>query len=255
MDKRAIKSIGRTKIEWATHSWNAGLRARHRQTGKLGWHCEHVSEECRLCYAETINGRFGTGFDYTRQNRESVEILLDEDWLRARMPRQPARIFVADMTDLYGEFVTDAQRDRIFQVFAGHPQHVFMTLTKRPEQMGRYLERAAPLPNLWCGVSCGEHRHLGRLDVLRQVNAVVRFVSLEPLLDDLGPLDVTGIDWAIVGGESGSSARLMDPAWAHSLRDQCGAAGAAFFMKQMTKRAPIPADLLVREFPSPRQIH
>src|SRR5215469_8130598 len=104
MTKR--RPLRRTAIEWTDYSWNP-IRARERNTGKIGWHCEHASEECCLCYAETINKRVGTRLALTRPHRSAVEVFLDEAWIEARKPPGPAKIFVCDMTDLFAEFVPD----------------------------------------------------------------------------------------------------------------------------------------------------
>jgi len=122
-----------------------------------------------------------------------------------------------------------------------------------PEHREAFIEAGIrfgwPLPGLWLGVSVEDRERLARIDRLRRAPAAVRFLSIEPLLEDLGELDLSGIDWVIVGGETGPRARDMDPAWARSIRAQCRAAGVAFFMKQMAKQRPIPEDLFVREFP------
>jgi len=139
-----------TGIEWTDATWTP-VRARHRQIGnpnaqpKIGWHCEHVSEGCRNCYAEGMNKRLGTGLDYKPGNlapRGPVEMFLDEKLLLAPLKwRKPKRVFVCSMTDLFADFVPDAFIDRMFAVMALCPQHSFQVLTKRPERMRAYLQQ------------------------------------------------------------------------------------------------------------------
>jgi protein gp37 len=234
------KILQRTAIEWTDFSWNP-IHARDRNTGKIGWHCEHASEECRLCYAETINKRVGTKLAFTRPNRSAVEVFLDEAWMDARMPPGPAKIFVCDMTDLFAEFVPDEWIARIVTTALRNPLCTFQVLTKRPERMRAFFAGYYPKPirNLWLGTSIGERRQLDRLDLLRATPAVsVRFVSCEPLLEDLGRLQLRGIGWVIVGAESDARkrARPMQLDWVRHIRDQCVAAGIPFFFKQDAER-------------------
>lgn len=298
----------RSAIEWTDASWNP-IRARCWEiqsdgSGKerIGWHCEHVSEGCRNCYAESINRRLGTGFDYKPGNlrgkpgyygggNDRPEIFLDEKMLLVPLRwRRPRKIFVGSMTDLFADFVTDEMLDRIFAVMALCPQHTFQVLTKRATRMCAYLgcydrpsrivneidrDNAAlgyragdryyeaafsdgltrirlPLPNVWLGVSCERQEEYNeRWPMLRATPAAIRFISYEPalgplsfipfphLLASVGPLYC---DWLICGGESGSHARPMHPDWARSLRDQCKAAGVAFFYKQTGEWAPCARD-------------
>jgi protein gp37 len=227
------KVLTPTKIEWTDCSWNP-IRARNLKTGKAGWHCEHASEECRLCYSETLNGFRGTGLAFTRQNRHLVEVFLDKAWLNARMPSKPSKVFVCDMTDLFRPFVRDDWIAAILAVIARHPEHVFQLLTKRPERMAEFFAKQPPPGNVWVGTSIGERRWKPRLDSLRQIPATVRFVSLEPLLEDLGALDLDGIGWVIAGAESDAHgrARPMQLDWVRAIRDQCIDASVPFFFKQ-----------------------
>lgn len=220
-----------TKIEWAESTWNP-LRSRNIETGKLGWYCAHVSPGCGDhtgggCYAEAINRRLGTGVDYRAQDQGQVEIYLDEKVLTQPLRwKRPRKIFPCSMTDLFGEWVTDAMLDRIFAVMALCPQHQFLLLTKRAERMRGYcaepqtpkrITAAAfaqardlparrgddattanwkflparikwPLPNCWKGVSVEDQRRADeRIPLLLDTPAAVRWLSCEPLL---GPVDV-----------------------------------------------------------------
>jgi protein gp37 len=284
-----------SKIEWTDATWTP-LRARVRQNaaeiardkgygslvqiakemaGRVGPHCERVSPGCSNCYSESNNSRClprnGTGLPFDRRSRDLIEPFVDEKILAQPLCwKKPRKVFVCSQTDLFGEWWTDGQIDRVFAVMALCPQHTFIVLTKRPERMQKYFKwrdvarlnpprdrvdaigREAneiwrspicgskpyplgflmPLPNVWLGVSVERRENLNRIDVLRATPAALRFLSLEPLLEDLGGLDLRGIDWVITGPESGVRARPMDEDWVRSLRDQCVAAGVAFFYKQ-----------------------
>lgn len=248
-------------IAWTDETLNP-IRARHRVTGKIGWYCQRVSDGCKHCYAATMNEWRGNGVDYTVPALKDVEVFLDPKILAAPLGwRRPRRVFLCSMTDLFADFVPDEWIDRIFAVMALAPQHVFQVLTKRPERMAIYLgtgdredriEEAIPpmtachadldrlgrwpLPNVWLGVSVESRKHLDRLDLLRQTPAAVRFVSFEPLLEDLGDVDLTGIDQAIYGGESGPSARPCDVAWIRRGIACCRNSGTATFVKQLGAR-------------------
>jgi protein gp37 len=212
----------KTSIEWADASWSP-IRARNRETGKVGWFCVHESEGCRFCYAEKINHRLGTGIDFKAQNRDKVEIFLDEKILAEPLHwRHPRKIFPNSMTDWMADFVPDEWRDRMMAVMALCPHHTFLPLTKRADRqrvyasafatpgcVGRHLHALAeeakgcaftvwqaqdrlihwPLPNVWKGVSCEDQpRADERIPLLRDTPAAVRWVSLEPLL---GPVDLS----------------------------------------------------------------
>lgn len=202
-----------TKIEWTDETWSP-------VTG-----CTKVSPGCDNCYAEAMTrrfeerwGDFGTVRLHPRR--------LDQP-LRWRKPR---RVFVCSMGDLFHK---DVPTDFIVEVFrmAFHTPHILQVLTKRSSRMKRLA--IGPFPdNLWLGVSVEDRKRLVRVDHLRQTPAAVRFLSCEPLLGDLGELDLTGIHWVIVGGESGPRARPCHPAWARNIKDQCQAAGVPFFLKQ-----------------------
>lgn len=221
-----------TSIEWTDATWSP-LRARRKDTGKVGQHCERVSPGCTNCYAARHNGRNlpngGTGLDYVRGSRDLVETFVDERVLAQPLRwREPKRIFVANQTDLFGEWVSDEQRDRVFAAMALAPRHTFQVLTKRPERMRAYLrdkrtqERTArasvflvpnemlaakglepelqqeamagwanwPLPNVWLGVTAEDQQRADeRIPILLDTPAAVRFVSVEPLL---GPVNLGG---------------------------------------------------------------
>jgi protein gp37 len=212
-----------TSIEWTDATWNP-------VTG-----CTKISAGCDHCYAERFSERFRgtrghpfeTGFDLTlRPDRL-------EQPLRWRSPRM---IFVNSMSDLFHKEIPRAHIDAVFDTMEAASWHTFQVLTKRSSLLVRYLRdryrnEKAP-PHIWLGVSIEDAKNAVRLKHLRTANALVKFVSFEPLLGSVGMLDLTGIDWAIVGGESGPGARPMAETWAVEIRDQCRAANVAFFFKQ-----------------------
>ena len=208
-------------IEWTDATWNP-LRG-----------CTKVSPGCKHCYAETLAERFrgvrGHPFEHGFDLRLVPEAL--ELPLRWRTPR---RIFVNSMSDLFHEDVPEPYIARVFDVMcrAGH-QAAFQVLTKRSARL-RSLAPQLPWPgNVWIGVSVESESYTSRIDDLVTVrDAAVRFLSVEPLLGPIPALPLDGIDWVIVGGESGPRARPMDPRWVLDLRDQCARAGVPFFFKQ-----------------------
>lgn len=241
-----------TKIEWTDETWNP-------VTG-----CTPISEGCKNCYAARMANRLRGRFGYPAD--EPFRVTVHPDRLGDPFHwRKPRRIFVCSMGDLFHKNVPVGFIDRAFVVMAGSRRHTFIVLTKRAAELGAWCrhqrERAAreidyvklPLPNVWQGVSVENADNLWRIDELRHVPAAVRFLSLEPLLGALPNLDLAGIDWVIVGGETGPGARPMKPEWARAIRHDCAEAGVPFFMKQMSGKAPIPDDLMVREYPDRKE--
>ncbi|RKH39565.1 phage Gp37/Gp68 family protein [Corallococcus sp. AB050B] len=213
-----------SKIEWTDATWNP-VRG-----------CVKLSPGCKHCYAETFAERFrgvpghpyAQGFDLKLIPGKLAEPLR---W------KAPKRVFVNSMSDLFLDDVPEAYIETVARVMALADWHTFQVLTKRAERMQRLLSTrlafAARLPNVWWGVSVEDRKYgLPRVKHLQAVPARVRFLSIEPLLEDLGPVDFTGIDGVIVGGESGAKARPLDPEWVRSVRRQCDAAEVAFFFKQ-----------------------
>ena len=203
-----------TAIEWTDKTWNP-------TTG-----CNKVSPGCKHCYAEAITKRFRNhfpnGFEFTLHPERLEE---PKRW------RKPSRVFVNSMSDLFHERMPLGFLQKIFGVMAECPKHVFQILTKRHE---RLLELAPELEwpdNVWMGVSVENQAYAHRVDSLRQVPAAVRFLSCEPLL---GPLDLNleGIHWIIVGGESGPGHRPIEADWVRGIRAQTEVSGASFFFKQ-----------------------
>lgn len=234
--------MNETEINWTELTWNPASG------------CTKVSAECKYCYAQTLaeNKRgtraFPNGFDMTIRPWK-----LDEP----RRVKRPSLIFTNSMTDMFHAQIPDEYRDQICDVIEQYPQHRYQVLTKRPEVAARYFQRRPVPDSLWLGVTCGIDETLGRVDILRTIDARVRFVSAEPLLSAL-PIRLDGIHWLIAGGESGS--HLSDPhtlelrglvrrgdrrggeslwvpredrvQWIADLRDRCLEAGTAFWFKQ-----------------------
>lgn len=231
--------MNRTSIEWTDFTWNP-IRARHKDTGKVGTFCTRISPGCQHCYASTINMRFGNRLEYTVPNLENVEFFIDEKILEEPLKRkQPAKIFVGDMFDLFHEAIPDEHVIRVFEVMQICKWHIFQLLTKRPAAMNDFFAccwgECEGDDHIWLGTSVESPDYLYRIDLLCEAGdpAAIHFLSIEPLLEDLGVIDLSGIDLVIVGGESGPGARPFYLHWADNLRRQCKAAGAAFFMKQI----------------------
>jgi len=224
--------MGNTKIEWATKTWNP-------VTG-----CTPISAGCAGCYAARMAIRIAGRCGYPAENPFAVTYHPERLDLPTKW-KKPQRIFVNSMGDLFHRDVQFSWVLDVLEVISTTQRHVFMILTKRPENIIAY----GWLDNLWIGVTVENAMSTWRIDTLRESLAPVRFISFEPLLEPVGKLDLSGIHWVIVGAETGPGARYMDPDWARDIRDQCKAAGVAFFFKKMSKKATIPDDLMIREFP------
>ena len=208
-----------SEIEWTESTWNP-------VTG-----CTKISPGCVHCYAERMAHRlkamgqpnYRNGFRLT-MHEHALELPLS--W------KKPQTVFVNSMSDLFHEDVPVDFIRRVFEVMQRADWHVFQVLTKRSARLAE-LAPLLPWPdNVWMGVTVENADHVQRIDHLRVVSAAVRFLSLEPLLGPLRGLDLTNINWVIVGGESGPGARPMAEAWAIDLRDQCHQASVPFFFKQ-----------------------
>jgi protein gp37 len=216
---------GSSRIEWTNATWNP-------ITG-----CTKVSPGCAHCYAEAFAERFRgvPGHPYEQGFDLKLwpgRLALPLSWKR------PRRVFVDSMSDLFHEDVPDEYVQKVFGVMQAARQHQFQILTKRDDRLAA-LAPYLPWPdNVWMGVSIENDRFAQRGDSLREIPAVVRFISAEPLLGPLTSLDLSGIDWLIAGGESGPHHRKPQPAWFHDLRDRCQTAGVAFFFKQWGGRNP-----------------
>jgi len=213
-----------SKIEWTDATWNP-VRG-----------CTKISPGCVHCYAETFAERFrgvaGHPFEFGFDLRLVPEKLGDPiRWSK------PKKIFVNSMSDLFHEGVSDEYIEKICRVMLAANWHTYQILTKRADRMAALLQgklsQAAKAAHIWWGVSVENRKHgLPRIAKLRSARPTVAFLSVEPLLENLRKMDLRGIHWVIVGGESGPGARPMEAAWVRGIRDQCHRADVAFFFKQ-----------------------
>ena len=208
-----------TGIEWTDATWNP-VRG-----------CAKVSPGCKHCYAETFAERFRGVPNHPFEHGFDLRLVptaldLPRTWKRGRL------VFVNSMSDLFHEDVPDEYIARVFDVMRACPQHRFQVLTKRHERLAELAPGLRWPTNVWMGVSVESARYFERIERLQAVPANVRFLSLEPLLGPMPALPLTGIDWVIVGGESGRRPRAVDPEWVREIRDQCRAARVPFFFKQ-----------------------
>ncbi|MEX2165097.1 MAG: phage Gp37/Gp68 family protein [Sulfuricaulis sp.] len=209
-----------SRIEWTEQTWNPTVG------------CTKISPGCKNCYAETMARRlhamgmrgYENGFRLT---------LMPERLSEPLERRKPAVYFVNSMSDLFHEKVPFDYIRKVFDVMAQAHQHTFQVLTKRADRMAEFCASVVIPPNVWLGVSVESRKHgVPRIGVLREIETSVRFLSIEPLLEHLGEIDLTGIHWAIVGGESGPKAMPMKREWVDDIKRQCDRAGVAFFFKQ-----------------------
>ena len=239
-----------TAIQWTDITWNP-------VTG-----CTKVSPGCDNCYAERITNRFGGDFSKIKLHPERLQ--------QPYRGKKPRRVFVNSMSDLFHKEVPDSFLEDVFCAMSGPlmmgRKHIYQILTKRAPRMKAYVNKKWPKldPSIWLGVSVESRKQIGRIKHLQATRAAVRFISFEPLIGPIGDIDLSGISWVIVGGESGPKARMMDPDWARDILEICRKQEVDFFMKQMGtawmkangrgakhggERADIPKDLFVREDP------
>ena len=209
-----------TSIEWTEQTWNPTVG------------CSKISSGCQNCYAEAMARRlkaigvkgYENGFELT---------LMPERLPEPLKRKKPTIYFVNSMSDMFHENIPDDYIRQVFDVIKNAPQHTFQVLTKRAERMADFFKTYKPSANAWIGVTVENKQHgIPRIDILRKINAHVRFLSIEPLLEDLGNIDLTNIQWVIAGGGSGPKARPMKPEWAMNVKRQCSEQDVAFFFKQ-----------------------
>lgn len=221
-----------SSIEWTDLTWNPVVGCSIESAGCTNCYAMRMAARLEAMGLEKYQGltkrskRGAVWADRVKCHEESVEIPLT--W------KKPRRVFVNSMSDLFHPDVPKDFIRRIWSVMAQTPQHHYQILTKRPERMAELLNEISPdpLPNVWLGTSVEDRKVIARIDYLREVPASVRFISFEPLIGDVGKIDLSNIHWAIVGGESGPRARAMDKDWVETILDQCLDAGTAFFFKQ-----------------------
>jgi len=208
-----------TKIEWTEATWNPSIG------------CSKVTAGCKNCYAEVMARRlqamgvpgYEDGFKFK---------FLPERLNQPISIKKPTKFFVNSMSDIFHEKMSFKDIDKIFAIIKKTPQHCYQILTKRENRMMKYFKTRKVPQNVWLGVTVEHEKTKHRIEVLRNINASIRFISIEPLIGDIGELNLEGIHWVIVGGESGVSARPMDPKWAINIQQQCTKQKAAFFFKQ-----------------------
>lgn len=210
-----------TKISWTNRTWLT-------QTG-----CDKVSAGCKFCYAENIslrfqnegNEKYKNGFGLTLLDQKAIEAPL-------RWDKVPLMVFLNSMSDTFHPQVPAVHIHRTFDVMNRTPLFTYQVLTKRPERAVDMSDRLQWSDNIWMGTSIEDNRVLHRLDTLKKTGAKLKFLSLEPLLGPLPDLDLNGIDWVIVGGESGQKTRPIKKAWVEDIQRQCDRSGTKFFFKQ-----------------------
>ncbi len=208
------------KIEWTEQTWNPSAG------------CTKKSSGCKNCYAETMAVRlkamkvvgYENGFDFN-----IVPSRLNDPFKK----KKPTVFFVNSMSDIFHENMPIEYLDKIFKVIEQTPHHTYQVLTKRANRMYDYLSKRDIPKNIWLGVTVENKKEgLPRIDRLRNLKASVLFLSVEPLLEDLGKINLKNIDWVIVGGESGNRARAMEESWILNIKKQCKKQDIAFFFKQ-----------------------
>lgn len=208
-----------TKIEWTEATWNPTIG------------CDKISAGCKNCYAEVMANRLqamGTkgyedGFTFT---------LMPERLEQPFEIKRPTKFFVNSMSDLFHEKMPFEYLDMIFDTIQQTPHHSYQILTKRENIMMEYFRERQVPENAWLGVTVENENSKKRIEVLSCIPANIRFISMEPLIGDIGILNLTNIHWVIVGGESGQRARPMEPQWVMNIHTQCKEQGVAFFFKQ-----------------------
>lgn len=211
--------MAKSSIEWTQMTWNP-------TTG-----CNKLSAGCKFCYAEVMTRRLkGMG-----QEKYSDGFKLRLHPASLDIPRtwnKPQVVFVNSMSDLFHKNVPLEYVQRVFKVMNETPQHTYQVLTKRGDILEEYAPHLKFTSNIWMGVSVEDDKVLYRINHLKKIKAKVRFLSIEPLLGPLPKLNLRGIHWVIVGGESGSKSRPIDPGWVNAIRLQCEEKNVPFFFKQ-----------------------
>lgn len=209
-----------SRIEWTEATWNPTVG------------CTKISPGCKNCYAESMAKRLSAMGTSGYENGFKLTLLpsrLEEPLRR----KKPTVYFVNSMSDLFHKSVPDNYIELVFDVIQRCPQHTFQVLTKRADRLVVFFKQRDVPANAWIGVSVEDTKYgVPRIDCLRRVDAHIRFLSVEPLLEDVGSLDLTDIHWVIVGGESGRKARQMKREWVESIRQQCEEQNVQFFFKQ-----------------------
>ena len=233
-----------SQIEWTEATWNP-------ITG-----CTPISSGCKNCYALRMSNRLKAMGNPNYSN--GFALTLHEHMLERPLKwKRPRRIFVNSMSDIFHEDVPLPFIQQIFQVMKKANWHTFQILTKRAERLAALAAELSWTQNIWLGVTVESQEYLHRIDYIRSINAGVRFLSLEPLLTSMPKIDLTKIDWVIVGGESGPHARPMNKDWVENIKTQCSQAQVPFFFKQWggtckKRSGRLLQGKLFSEFPAPK---
>lgn len=211
--------MAQSKIEWTEQTWNP-------TTG-----CTKVSAGCKNCYAETMAKRlqamgtpgYENGFEFS---------LMPYRLKQPLRKKKPTKYFINSMSDLFHEQMDFSYLDDIFDVILQTPWHTYQILTKREERMAEYFSNRKLPDNVWLGVTVENQMAIPRIDYLRDINVTIRFLSIEPLLEDVGNINLKNIHWVVVGGESGTVARPMKKEWVLNIKNQCKDQNTTFFFKQ-----------------------
>ncbi|RYE25316.1 MAG: phage Gp37/Gp68 family protein [Sphingobacteriales bacterium] len=211
--------MAQSSIEWTEMTWNP-------TTG-----CTKISAGCKYCYAEVMSKRLqAMGIE---KYKDAFAVRTHPDALNVPYGwKSPKIVFVNSMSDLFHPQIPLSFIKKVFKVMNENPQHVFQVLTKRAHRLFELHSELRWSHNIWMGVSVEDQRVIDRIDFLRQTNARVKFLSCEPLIGALPNMNLQGIDWVIVGGESGRKPRPMDPDWVLDIQEQCESSNVAFFFKQ-----------------------
>lgn len=211
--------MNNSKIEWTEATWNPSVG------------CDKISAGCLNCYAETMAKRLKAMRASGYEDGFTFKVIPGRLDMPLRVKRA-TKFFVNSMSDLFHERMPFEFLDQVFETIRVTPRHTYQILTKRESVLRDYFKHRTVPDNVWLGVSVEAKHRKNRIDVLRNIEAPIRFLSVEPLLNDVGKLDLAGIHWVIVGGESGPKARPMKPQWVESIQQQCDEQGISFFFKQ-----------------------
>lgn len=215
--------MAQSSIEWTEMTWNP-------TTG-----CTKISAGCKFCYAEVMSRRLqAMGVAKYKNNFKITihpkELEAPKHW------KKPRIVFVNSMSDLFHKDVPLDFIKKVFKVMNEHPQHTFQVLTKRADLVEKYSKQLTWTPNIWMGVSVEDSKVVKRIDQLRNTGAKVKFLSVEPLIGEITDINLKGIDWVIVGGESGHGARPLQKKWVVEIKKACSKQKVAFFFKQWGKK-------------------
>jgi protein gp37 len=209
----------KSKIEWTENTWNP-------VTG-----CTKISDGCDNCYAFRMAQRLQKMGNH--KYKDGFKVTLHPDCLNDPINwKKPSRIFVNSMSDLFHKDVPLDYIKKVFDIMNTTPQHAYQILTKRADMLLQYADELTWTDNIWQGITVENQKNVSRIDYLRKIPAKIKFISFEPLIGDVGKVDLINIDWVIVGGESGWYARPMDINWVLSIKDQCEQQGILFYFKQ-----------------------